>query len=428
MNSMTLTEVSKMKKTLKTIFLVVMMLLILTTSWTLFAQTEEFNVYDKLKPFFESLYFIENDFYQKDQVNYDDLVHSSVRGLIAGLEDPFSYYLTAEDVAESNIEQEGKYGGIGTEVTYNAHLNVIEVVAPMFGTPAYNAGVKAGDLIVTIDATPVEDMTYMEGVNNLRGKPGTVVNITVIRDEVGELEFSIERARIQTLMVQYDDIDYKGKKAGYIRLNNFFKDTSSELREALNELFNKDMQCLILDLRNNPGGFLTQAILAASMFVDSGEVIVTTKSSDGFQNTYRSLGNEFEDVPLVVLVNGGSASSSEILSGALKDYSLATLVGEKTFGKAAVQTLFPLGNGGELWLTTAHYFTPDGNDIHIVGIEPDILVEHETPEETEEEMDHTSDSTRFVIDVNPDRDNQLKTVLDLFVEQFAIGVDGGQYN
>jgi len=407
-----------LKRTLKSILIIALSFLVLSTSWTLFAQTEKSSVYDKLKPFFESLYFIENEYYEKDEINYDDLVDSSVRGLIAGLEDPFSYYLTPDDVKESEIEQEGEYGGIGTEVTYNAHLNVIEVVAPMFGTPAYNAGVKAGDLIVTIDATPVEDMTYMEGVNNLRGKPGTVVNITVIRDEVGELEFSIERARIQTLMVQYDDIDYKGKKAGYIRLNNFFKDTSSELREALNELFNKDMQCLILDLRNNPGGFLTQAILAASMFVDSGEVIVTTKSSDGFQNTYRSLGNEFEDVPLVVLVNGGSASSSEILSGALKDYSLATLVGEKTFGKAAVQTLFPLGNGGELWLTTAHYFTPDGNDIHLKGIEPNVVVpfEEEEKPEDQDEKETTSDTTKFKIDISPDHDNQLQTALDILVE------------
>ncbi len=416
-----------MKRTLKTIFLVVMMLLILTTSWTLFAQTEEFNVYDKLKPFFESLYFIENDFYEKDKIDYDDLVHSSVRGLIAGLEDPFSYYLTAEDVAESNIEQEGKYGGIGTEVTYNAHLQVIEVVAPMFGTPAYKAGIKAGDLIVTIDASPVEDMTYMEAVNNLRGIPGTVVDLEVVREPVGVLEFSIERAEIKTAMVQYGMVDYKGIKAGYVRINNFFKNTSTELRKALNDLYDQGMQSLVLDLRNNPGGYLTQAILVASMFVDSGEVIVTTKSADNFINTYRSLGNEFENIPMMLLINGGSASSSEILAGALKDYNLATLVGEKSFGKAAVQTLFPLSNDGELWLTTAHYFTPNGNDIHIVGIDPDILVEYEAPEENEEELDHTSDSTRFVIDVNPDRDNQLKTVLDLFVEQFAMGVDGGQY-
>lgn len=416
-----------MKKTLKTIFLVVMMLLILTTSWTLFAQTEEINVYDKLKPFFESLYYIENEFYEKDQINYDDIVDASVRGLIGGLEDPFSYYLTAEDVAESNIEQEGKYGGIGTEVTYNAHLQVIEVVAPMFGTPAYKAGIKAGDLIITIDASPVEDMTYMEAVNNLRGIPGTIVNLEVVREPVGILEFSIERAEIKTAMVQYGLVEYEGIKAGYVRINNFFKNASTELRKALSDLYDQQIQALVVDLRNNPGGYLTQAILIASLFVESGEVIVTTKSADNFINTYRSLGNEFEDLPMMVLINGGSASSSEIVAGALKDYNLATLVGEKSFGKAAVQTLFPLSNDGELWLTTAHYFTPNGNDIHIVGIEPDILVEAQPIEQADDEGDHTSDSTRFVIEVNPEKDNQLKTVLDLFVEEFSMG-EWGTFN
>jgi carboxyl-terminal processing protease len=409
-----------MKKTLKTVFVITLATLILTTSWTLFAQTEEVNVYDKLKPFFESLYFIENEFYEKDTIEYNDIVDSSIRGLISGLEDPFSYYHTAADVAETNIEQEGKYGGIGTEVTYNAHLKVIEVVAPMFGTPAYKAGIKAGDLIVSIDASSVTDMTYMEAVNNLRGEPNTIVNLEVVRDSVGTLEFSIQRAEIKTQMVQYGFIKYNETPIGYVRINKFFKNTSSELRKALEKLYSMKIEKLVVDLRNNPGGYLTQAILTASMFIDSGEVIVTTKSSDNYTNTYKSLGNEFEDVPMVVLVNGGSASSSEIFSGALKDYGLATLIGEKTFGKAAVQTLFPLSNGGELWLTTAHYFTPNGNDIHRIGIEPDILVEYVAPEndDNDESVDHTSDSTRFEIEINPEKDNQLKTALDFLIEDF----------
>ncbi|HOO32864.1 MAG TPA: S41 family peptidase [Thermotogota bacterium] len=409
-----------MKKTLKTVFVITLATLILTTSWTLFAQTEETNVYDKLKPFFESLYFIENEFYEKDIMDYDDLIDSSVRGLISGLNDPFSYYHTAADVAETNIEQEGKYGGIGTEVTYNAHLKVIEVVAPMFGTPAYKAGIKAGDLIYTIDASPVEDMTYMEAVNNLRGVPDTIVNLEIIREGVGTLEFSLQRAEIKTQMVQYGFIEYMDVPIGYVRINKFFKNTSSELRKALTELYAQDIEKLVIDLRNNPGGYLTQAILTASMFIDSGEIIVTTKSSDNYTNTYKSLGNEFKDVPMVVLVNGGSASSSEIFSGAMKDYSLATLVGEKTFGKAAVQTLFPLSNGGELWLTTAHYFTPSGSDIHLKGIEPDILVKQEQiiSDESDDSVDHTSDSTRFEIEINPEKDNQLKTALDFLVEAF----------
>jgi carboxyl-terminal processing protease len=250
--------------------------------------------------------------------------------------------------------------------------------------------------------------------------PNTIVILEVVREGVGALEFSIERAEIKTRMVQYGFIEYNGTPVGYVRINNFFKNTSSELRKALNDLYSRGIEKLVVDLRNNPGGYLTQAILTASMFVDSGEIIVTTKSSDNYTNTYKSLGNEFEDVPMVLLVNGGSASSSEILAGSLKDYSLATLIGEKTFGKAAVQTLFPLSNGGELWLTTAHYFTPNGNDIHRKGIEPDILVAYEAPESSEEdeEIDHTSDSTRFEIDINPDKDNQLKTALNFLIEAF----------
>lgn len=169
----------------------------------------------------------------------------------------------------------------------------------------------------------------------------------------------------------------------------------------------------MLDLRNNPGGYLTQAILVCSMFLDSNEVIVTTRSSDGFINTYKSIGNDYPNLPMALLVNGGSASSSEILAGCLKDYNLATLVGEKTFGKAAVQTLFPLSNGGELWLTTAHYFTPKGNDIHLKGIEPDIVVE---PSKEQLEAVSESNSTQYEIAVEPGKDIQLQTALAFLID------------
>jgi carboxyl-terminal processing protease len=322
--------------------------------------------------------------------------------------------LTADDVAENQIDQEGKYGGVGLEVTYHAQMKVLQVVAPMYGTPAFKVGVKAGDLILAIDSDSVEEMTYMEAVNRLRGEPGTLVTIQVYREGTGSLEYIINREEIHTAMVQYSNIDYSNKKVGYVRINSFFKNTATELHSALQKIFDKQPQALILDLRNNPGGYLTQAILVCSMFVNTNDVIVTTRSSDGFINTYKSIGNAYPDVPMVVLVNGGSASSSEILAGALKDYNLATLVGEKTFGKAAVQTLFPLSNGGELWLTTAHYFTPKGNDIHLKGIEPDILVE---PSKAQLEAAKESDSTKYEITIDTDKDIQLKTALDLLIEQ-----------
>ncbi|HQC38620.1 MAG TPA: S41 family peptidase, partial [Thermotogota bacterium] len=302
-----------------------------------------------------------------------------------------------------------KYGGVGLEVTYHAQMKVLQVVAPMYGTPAYKAGVKAGDLIITIDSDPVEEMTYMEAVNRLRGDPGTLVTIQVYRENTGALEYILSREEIHTAMVQYGMVDYASQKIGYVRINSFFKNTATELHAALQKIFAQNPKALVLDLRNNPGGYLTQAILVCSMFVDANEVIVTTRSSDGFINTYKSIGNDYPNLPMTMLVNGGSASSSEILAGCLKDYNLATLVGEKTFGKAAVQTLFPLSNGGELWLTTAHYFTPKDNDIHLKGIEPDIVVE---PSEEQLEAVSESNSTQYEITVDPGKDIQLQTALD----------------
>ncbi len=403
-----------MKKFFKLSVTIIICISILSFSWTMFSQTENVNVYDKLKPFFESLYYVEKEFYEKDKIDYERIVDQSVRGMLSGLDDQFSYYLTPEDVNESDIEQDAKYGGIGTNVTYDAFYKVIRVVSPMYGSPAYKAGIKADDLIMTIDGSPVEDMAYMESVNKLRGDPGTLVKLEIGREGVGVLEFTVEREEIKLVMVQYSVTEYAGKKIGYVRINKFFGNTSSELRDKLNILYANDVDGIILDLRNNPGGYLTQAILVASMFIDSGEVIVTTRSSDGFVNTYRSIGNEFETLPMVTLVNKGSASSSEILSGALKDYGISPLVGDRTFGKAAVQTLFPLSNGGELWLTTAHYFTPNGNDIHMKGIEPDIVVEAEKIDETSEEIDKNTTMENIII--NPEKDNQLKTALDLLTE------------
>jgi len=339
-----------MKKFLKVALVVSVVFTVISFSWTLFAQTQNVNVYEKLEPFFESLYFIEKDYYEKDEIDYDNLVDASIRGMLSGLKDPFTYYLTEKDVAENQIDQEGKYGGVGLEVTYHAQMKVLQVVAPMYGTPAYKAGVKAGDLIITIDSDPVEEMTYMEAVNRLRGDPGTLVTIQVYRENTGALEYILSREEIHTAMVQYGMVDYASQKIGYVRINSFFKNTATELHAALQKIFAQNPKALVLDLRNNPGGYLTQAILVCSMFVDANEVIVTTRSSDGFINTYKSIGNDYPNLPMTMLVNGGSASSSEILAGCLKDYNLATLVGEKTFGKAAVQTLFPLSNGGELWL------------------------------------------------------------------------------
>jgi len=405
-----------MKTTLKVVLMMSFVVLLLTSSWTLFAQTETVNVYEKLKPFFEALFYIENEYYGKEGIDYDKLIDETIIGLLAGLEDRYSGYLNKSDVAESKIQEEGFYGGLGIEVTYNAHYKAVQVVAPMFGTPAYRAGLKAKDLIMSINGVSVETMSYMEAVNNLRGMPGTIVTIEVFRENVGKLEFQIEREEIRMAMVQISYLKSQGIDIGYVRINQFSRPTQSELRNALIKLHGSGVQGIVMDLRNNPGGLLTQSIQVASMFLDTGKVVVTTRSGDGFINTYRSIGNDFPDLPMVILINQGSASSSEILAGALQDHGRAILVGEKTFGKAAIQTVFPLSNGGELILTSAHYFTPLGKNIHQVGIEPDIVVPYVPAEQEGVSQEAESDSTLYELELDIHKDNQLKLALEVLVE------------
>jgi carboxyl-terminal processing protease len=278
----------------------------------------------------------------------------------------------------------------------------------MYGTPAWRAGLKAGDLIITIDGTPVSKMTYMEAVNNLRGEPGTSVTIEVLRD--GEkLTFTIVREKIEIKMVLYSFIETEKGSIGYVRITRFGEKADSDMKNALDKIFEKGVKGLIIDVRDNPGGYLDVALKIVSMFVDKG-VILKVRNGFGEEDVYESYGNSYPNVPIVLLVNEGSASASEILTGALKDLGIATVVGRKTFGKGSVQTGFPLSNGGVLFLTTAHYLTPSGKDIHKIGIEPDVLVEESVEEELHAE-------TREQIEVDPEKDPFVKKGLEVLLEK-----------
>lgn len=283
----------------------------------------------------------------------------------------------------------------------------------MYGTPAWRTGLKAGDRIVTIDDEPVSEMTYMEAVRKLRGQPGTTVRIKVLRENVESLlSFEIVREVIQIIPVKHAFIETSKGRIGYTLITRFGAKTSQEMAEALDDIFSKGIKGLIIDLRDNPGGYLNSAIEVASYFIDNG-IIVKTKNAYGVEEVYESKGNNYPNIPMVVLVNGGSASAAEILTGALKDHQIARVVGTKTFGKGSVQTGFPLNNGGTLYLTTAHYMTPSGKDIHRIGIEPDVFVEEST------DVSHESvviDYTKKVIDVNTEDPfiiKGLETLLEL---------------
>jgi len=382
----------------KNVFVVVAVgIVVLLTTWLLTGAVTPKDVDKALTPFYQTLSYILNAYYERDNINLNKLIDSAIDGLVKGLGDDFSYYEAAEKVEEKQIEMEGQYGGLGIEVTYDSEYKAVKVIAPMYGTPAWRAGLKPGDRIVSIDDQPVSEMQFMDAVRKLRGQPGTKVKIKVLREGVQELlTFEIVREVIQIVPVKYAYVETQKGRIGYIMITRFGAKTSQEMASALDEIFQKGVQGILLDLRNNPGGYLNSAIDVASYFVDKG-VIVKTRNAYGVEEVYESKGNKYPNVPVVILVNRGSASASEIVAGALRDQNVAKIVGQRTFGKGSVQTGFPLANGGTLYLTTARYMTPSGEDIHRRGIEPDVVVEEESerPRET-----LVYDYTKKVIEVN----------------------------
>jgi len=382
----------------KNVFVVVAVgIVVLLTTWLLTGAVTPKDVDKALTPFYQTLSYILNAYYERDNINLNKLIDSAIDGLVKGLGDDFSYYEAAEKVEEKQIEMEGQYGGLGIEVTYDSEYKAVKVIAPMYGTPAWRAGLKPGDRIVSIDDQPVSEMQFMEAVRKLRGQPGTKVKIKVLREGVQELlTFEIVREVIQIVPVKYAYVETQKGRIGYIMITRFGAKTSQEMASALDEIFQKGVQGILLDLRNNPGGYLNSAIDVASYFVDKG-AIVKTRNAYGVEEVYESKGNKYPNVPVVILVNRGSASASEIVAGALRDHNVAKIVGQRTFGKGSVQTGFPLANGGTLYLTTARYMTPSGEDIHRRGIEPDVVVEEESerPRET-----LVYDYTKKVVEVN----------------------------
>ncbi|HHT9118263.1 MAG TPA: S41 family peptidase [Candidatus Hypogeohydataceae bacterium YC38] len=310
-----------------------------------------------------------------EEVGLSELLTGAYRGMLEGL-DPYSQFIDPEELEELRVETEGKFGGLGIEVVVRD--GILTVITPIIDSPAFRAGVMVGDKIVKIEGKTTDNMSLREAIQRLRGKPGTPANITVIHHgETEPIDITIVRDIISVKSIRGTRILDGEKGIGYVALTNFQDNTAQEMDNTINNLLAKGMKSLILDLRFNPGGLLNVAIDVADRFLEEG-VIVSTQGRDEAQNSihYAKRPETYPAFPLVVLVNNGSASASEIVAGAIKDLKRGLLVGTKTFGKGSVQSLVTVEEGHcALKLTTAKYYTPSGKSIHEIGVEPDVIVQ-----------------------------------------------------
>jgi carboxyl-terminal processing protease len=312
-----------------------------------------------------------------DSVDDHQLLQAAVRGMVASL-DPHSAFLDNAEYDEIKISSSGEYSGVGIEVSMED--NAVVVIAPMDGTPAAQAGIRPGDVIIGIDGTPVDTASVADAIQRMRGKEGTLVRVSVARDGVKEpLEFTLKRTRVELHSVR-EELPESG--LGYVQISQFSETTGDDLHGALQALKKRNaerpLRGLVLDLRNNPGGVLEAAVAVADEFLDKGIIVTANgRTPESKFEMDATPGDALNGAPIVVLVNGGSASAAEIVAGALKDNGRAVLMGRKTFGKGSVQTVVPLSDGRAIKLTTSRYFTPSGASINHKGIIPDIILDRD---------------------------------------------------
>ncbi len=323
---------------------------------------------DKIRVLEESI----DEYYYKTDIDREKEKNSIYKGVVASLEDPYSEYYTEEEYKELLEDTKGIYYGIGAYVTMDKQLNLPRITGTIEGSPAESAGLKAGDIIQKVDGESVQGLTLSEVVKLIHGDMGTVVKITVYREnESDDLDFDVTRDEVKAQTVNTTMLE---NNIGYLGITEFDSVTPEQFNDGMADLRSQDMKALIIDLRSNPGGNLSAVVEIANQLLPAGNVVYTL-DRDGNKEEYKSDGLHEIDIPLVVLVNGYSASASEILSGAVKDYGKGTLVGETTYGKGVVQRIFSLNDGTAVKLTISNYFTPNGNNINGIGIEPDVEVE-----------------------------------------------------
>jgi carboxyl-terminal processing protease len=327
---------------------------------------------DELRTFTEVFSRIKADYVEP--VSDKKLLEDSVQGMLSGL-DPHSAYLDANSFKDMRVETEGKFGGLGIEVTMENGF--VKVVSPIEDTPAARAGIKPGDLVIRLDETAVKGLTLTEAVRIMRGKPGTDITLTIVREGLSKpLKITLKRSIIKIQSVKSRLLE---PGFGYVRITQFQSGTEKGLADVVRKLETENkgaLRGMVLDLRNNPGGVLNAAVGVSDAFLDKGLIVYTEgRVEDSRMRKSATPGDLMKGAPMVVLINGGSASASEIVAGALQDHKRAVIMGTKSFGKGSVQTIVPISNGAALKITTARYYTPNGRSIQASGIEPDIITE-----------------------------------------------------
>ena len=373
--------------------------IIITSTFLFFIYTStsfsKNDLYEKIDLFGEVLENIKKEYV--DEIDQAEVMDSAINGVLQSL-DPYSAYMSPELFKEMQTDTRGEFGGLGIEIGMEA--GVVKVISPIDDTPAARAGIKAGDYIVKIDKKQVQGKSLLEAVKLMRGPVGTSINLTIRRKNVKKpIEFTITRKIIEVQSVS-SKVTGDQENLGYIRLKSFNENSDKQFLKSVKDFEkNPKIKGYILDLRNNPGGLLTQAINITDFFLDDGEIVSTKgRKVSETRKFFARRGDEVKGKPIVVLINNGSASASEIFAGALKDHKRAIILGENSYGKGSVQSIIPLKNGGGMRLTISKYYLPSGKSISEVGITPDILVEAE--------------GDNFQINTN--RDNQLNYAIKLF--------------
>ena len=343
-------------------------------------EQEQINTYELLNIFGEVMERTKTTYVE--EISDQQLVEAAINGMLTSL-DPHSSYLNAEDFKYMNEQTQGKFGGLGIEITQEN--GVVKVISPIDDTPAAKAGIKAGDYITDIDDETVIGLTLNEVVSKLRGKVGTKVKVTIRRINAKPFTVTLKRDEIK---IQSVKSELKNEDILYIRISGFNEDIDSDIEKAVKDAQKKlknKLAGLVIDVRNNPGGLLDQAVKVSDLFLEQGEIVSTRSRNEEDTIKYSATrGDIAKDLPIVVMINEGSASAAEILSGALQDHHRAVILGEKSFGKGSVQTVIPLRNNGAMRITTARYYTPSGRSIQAKGIEPDVVVKQAKIEELED--------------------------------------------
>ena len=382
-----------MKKIFKVKYIFIIVTIILTNIFsTAFSQNMD-KMYEKIDLFSEVLEKVQDEYV--DEIDQTEVMDSAINGVLQSL-DPYSAYMSPKIFEEMETETSGKFGGLGIEVSMEA--GVVKVITPIDDTPAARAGIKAGDYIVRINGEQVQGKTLMQAVNLMRGPIGSSIEITIRRKGLKKAKiFKITREIIEIRSVVSKSID---NKIGYLRLRAFNENSSNQLKKEISKLEkNNKLVGYIIDLRNNPGGLLSQAVKITDFFLNDGEIVSTRgRKSRENRKFFAKKGDRIKGKPLIVLINNGSASASEIVAGALQDQKRAVLLGETTFGKGSVQSIIPLRNRGAIRLTISKYYLPSGKSISEVGVSPDIKVEEQEKE----------------FSINTGTDNQLNYAIKLF--------------